>query len=208
MSTFSGLVRAGGRSTVGAITATGGGCVEATEARTEDATEARTEDATEARTEEATEARTEIEVAATAHARSRWRRLARRGTGKQRPSEGCETGIDARCHQSGLLTLWKSGESGPRIHARCAAKEHRKMVREAARGFLARGKHRDPRVESCCQSSLKECYSTRGFCRQIENVRNMPLSLSVELWNYLHVPSLVVECRRKLKLSLLDINYA
>jgi len=132
MSTFSGLVRAGGRSTVGAIAATGGGCVEATEARTEDATEARTEDATEARTEEATKARMEIEVATTAHARLRWRRLASltsRGTGKQRPSEGCETGIDAWCHQPGLLTPWKSGGSGPRIHARCAAKEHRKMTR-------------------------------------------------------------------------------
>ena len=45
MSTFSGLVRAGGRSTTGAIEATGGGGVEATEVRTEDATEARTEDA-------------------------------------------------------------------------------------------------------------------------------------------------------------------
>jgi len=101
MSTFSGLVRAGGRSTAGAIEATGGGDVEATEARTEDATEARTEDVTEARTEEATEAMTEIEVAAMAHARSRWRRLASlasSGTGKQRPSEGCETGIDAQCH--------------------------------------------------------------------------------------------------------------
>jgi len=118
MSTFSGLVRAGGRSTAGAIEATGGGGVEA-----------RTEDATEAMAEEATEARMEIEVAVTAHARSRWWRLASRRTGKQRPSEGCETGIDARCHQSGLLTPWKSSGSGPRIHAHCAAKEHRKMAR-------------------------------------------------------------------------------
>ena len=65
MSTFLGLVRAGGRSTTGAIEATDGRGVKETEARTEDAMEARTEDATEARTEEATEARTEIEVAAT-----------------------------------------------------------------------------------------------------------------------------------------------
>jgi len=54
MSTFSGLVRAGRRSTAGAIEATGN-----------EGIEARTEDATEARTEEATEARTEIEVVAT-----------------------------------------------------------------------------------------------------------------------------------------------
>jgi len=46
---------------------------EASRRQRRDATEARTKDATEARTEEATEARTEIEVAATAHARSRSR---------------------------------------------------------------------------------------------------------------------------------------
>ena len=92
MSTFSGLVRAGGRSTAGAIEATGGGDVEATEARTEDATEARTEDATEARTEEATEARMEIEVAATAQPG--------RGGGDSRASPRAERGSSARARDA------------------------------------------------------------------------------------------------------------